>query len=418
MWRLPEWISRMGKFENASTGKLATVNLADPAVHTETDLTEFWRLLRREQPMHWNRASDSAPGFWVLSKHSDIMSVYRDETNFTSEKGNVLATLLQGYDTASGKMLAVTGGQRHRDVRNALLKAFSPRALGRVVERVKSNTARRISMAVQLGELDFAAEVADHIPMGTICDLLGVPECDRAYLLRLNKSALSSDDPGEADSDAWAARNEILMYFMELAAERRREPQEDVVSALATALINGEPLTPHEIVFNCYSLILGGDETSRFAMIGAVHALIEHPDQWQFLKSGGVALDTAAEEVLRWTTPAMHFGRVARQDVQVRDQVVRAGAVVTLWNCSANRDEEVFAAADVFDLGRTPNKHLTFGFGPHFCLGAYLGRAEIHALLDALRSQVGYIEAAGEVRRTRSNLLSGFSRLPVVMTRA
>jgi cytochrome P450 len=408
----------MSRFEDANTGELATVNLADPAVHADMDLTEFWRELRREQPVHWNPASGSAPGFWVLSRHSDIMSVYRDETKFTSENGNVLDTLLRGHDTASGKMLAVTDGQRHRDVRNALLKAFSPRALGRVVERVRDGTAGRISMALQLGELDFAAEVADHIPMGTICDLLGVPGYDRPYLLRLNKSALSSDNPGETDSDAWAARNEILMYFLELAAERRREPREDVVSALATASINGEPLTPHEIVFNCYSLILGGDETSRFSMIGAVHALIEHPDQWQSLKSGRAALDTAVEEVLRWTTPAMHFGRMARQNLQVRDQAVQAGDVVTLWNCSANRDEEVFAAPDMFDLGRAPNKHLTFGFGPHFCLGAYLGRAEIHSLLEALRSQVGHIEAAGEARRTRSNLLSGFSRLPVVLTPA
>jgi cytochrome P450 len=405
----------MRQLASLAIDDLASIDLADPSTHAETDLTEMWRLLRRSRPVYWHPARHSAPGFWVLSRHADIVSVYRDNVNFTSEKGNVLTTLLQGGDTAAGKMLAVTDGQRHREVRNALLKAFSPRALSRVAERVRATTEGRIADAVAVGRIDFAAEVADHVPMGTICDLLGVPEADRAHLLQLNKSALSSDDPDETYSDSWAARNEILMYFSELAADRRRKPEDDVVSALATALINGEPLTPHEIIFNCYSLILGGDETSRMAMSGAVHALARHPDQWRALKSGEAGLDTAVEEVLRWTTPALHFGRVATRDVVVRDQPIKAGDIVTLWNCSANRDEEMFEAPETFDLQRTPNKHVAFGFGPHFCLGAHLARVEINALLHSLCSRVDSIELAGPVGRIRSNLLGGINRLPVTL---
>ncbi len=399
----------------ATADDLASINLADPATHADTDLSGVWLLLRNTQPLYRHPEVGSAPGFWVVSKHADVSAIYRDTDNFTSEKGNVLTTLLQGGDTAAGKMLAVTDGRRHTQLRNVLLKAFSPRALERVADRIRSNTERRLREAVAHGTFDFAAEVADHIPMGTICDLLGVPESDRAHLLRLNKSALSSEEPGEAYSDAWAARNEILMYFAELAQQRRNVRQDDVVTALATATIDGEPLTLHEIIFNCYSLVLGGDETSRFSMSGAVHAFAEHPDQWRALKQGDVEVRSAVEEVLRWTTPAMHFGRVARRDVTIRDRTIRAGDVVTLWMCSANRDEEVFADPYTYDLGRTPNKHLSFGLGPHFCIGAYLARVEINALLTSLRTLVDTIEVSGPVHRTRSNLLSGISRLPVTM---
>jgi cytochrome P450 len=149
-----------------------------------------------------------------------------------------------------------------------------------------------------------------------------------------------------------------------------------------------------------------------------VHAFTEHPDQWQALKDARVGVDTAVDEVLRWATPAMHFGRVAVRDVALRDQTIRAGDVVTLWNCSANRDEEVFAEPDTYDLGRSPNKHVTFGHGPHFCLGAHLARAEIGALLTALREHVDHIELAAPVRPVYSNFLRGISELPVTMTPA
>ncbi len=146
---------------------------------------------------------------------------------------------------------------------------------------------------------------------------------------------------------------------------------------LATGTLEGKPLTMDEIVVNCYSLILGGDETSRLSMTGAVAAFLEHPHQWRALLKGEVEVSTAVEEVLRWTTPAIHFGRSALEDVPVGDrgQEIKAGDIVTLWNTSANMDEEVFADPGRFDLARTPNKHIAFGYGPHFCLGAYLGRA-------------------------------------------
>ncbi|MFI1288118.1 cytochrome P450 [Streptomyces sp. NPDC020792] len=392
---------------------VSTVDLTDPRTFEENDLREYWRRLRTTRPLHWHPPTGDAPGFWVLSRYADVMALYKDNKRLTSERGNVLVTLLAGGDSAAGKMLAVTDGARHRNLRNVLLKAFSPQALKPITDRVRANTTRLVVEAVRRGECDFATEVAEHIPMNTISDLLGVPTADREFLLNLNKSALSSNEEGQSATDAWLARNEILLYFNELVAERRAKPTEDVISVLANSTVNGEPLSEEVIVLNCYSLILGGDETSRLSMIDAVRTLTRHPDQWQLLRDRGVTLESATEEVLRWATPAMHFGRRAVTDVELHGQVIAGGDIVTLWNSSANWDEEVFADPYVFDLNRSPNKHITFGYGPHFCLGAYLGRVEVNAMLDALRTYSTGFEVTGEPQRIHSNFLTGLSSLPV-----
>ncbi|OPF84589.1 cytochrome P450 [Streptomyces antioxidans] len=395
---------------------LDQVDLTDPQTFLNRELPPMWRRFRELSPVHWHPTEGLMPGFWVLSRYRDVMAVYRDNRAFTSEKGNVLTTLLQGGDSASGKMLAVTDGVRHREIRNLLLKAFAPRVLEPVVDAVRRRTEGLVRAAVERGSCDFAQDVAEHIPMATIADLLGVPESDRGYLLTLTKQALSAEEAGQSVEESLIARNELLLYFADLAEDRREEPTEDVISALATATIDGEPLTEEEIVFNCYSLILGGDETSRLSMICGMRELIEHPVQWKRLRAGDVAVESAVEEVLRWVTPAMHFGRRAVVDTEIGGQHIKAGDIVTMWNTAANYDDEVFAEPEVFDLGRTPNKHVSFGYGPHFCLGAYLGRAEIHAMLTALRTMVTEAELTGPGRPIHSNFLHGYSSLPVSLT--
>lgn len=397
----------------AEPGDLAKLNLADPGTHAEYDLTEVWSRLRADDPVHWHPPVDSAPGFWVVTRFADVSALYFDNKRLTSEKGNVLSTLLAGGDSAAGVMMAVTDGRRHTEIRRILLRAFSPRALGGVVENLEELSRTLLREMVSAGGGDFARDVAGHIPLATICDLLGVPAGDRGALLEWTKAALSADGPGQSAADIWQARTNILGYFETLARQRRVKPGKDAVSVLASAMINGRPLSMDEIVSNCYSLILGGDETSRLAMSSAVLAFIEHPAQWRAWKRGEVDTATAVEEVLRWTTPAMHFGRTAVADVEVGGRLIRAGDIVTLWNSSANRDEETFPDPFRFDLSRSPNKHISFGYGPHFCIGAYLGRAEIAALLTGLREMVTGLELDGEPRWIYSNLLSGMSDLPV-----
>ncbi|MGC9441183.1 cytochrome P450 [Streptomyces sp. WG5] len=395
---------------------LTDIDLTDPRtfLDRQKELVGIWRAFRTQDPVHWHPVQGRAvPGFWVLSRYRDVMEVYRDNKRFTSERGNVLATLLEGGDSAAGRMLAVTDGRRHRDLRNVLLKAFAPRVLEPVVEGVRRRADRLVREAVARGTCDFAQDVAEHIPMATIADLLGVPTADRDYLLSLTKQALSSEEEGQSEEEALVARNELLLYFSDLAADRREDPRDDVVSVLAAATVDGEPLNEQEIVLNCYSVIIGGDETSRLSMICGMHELIEHPEQWRRLKEGEVTVESAVEEVLRWVTPAMHFGRRALTDVEIGGRTIRAGDVVTLWNSSANYDEDVFDRPEVFDLRRTPNKHVSFGYGPHFCLGAYLGRAEIHAMLSALRTHVAEAALTSPGRPIHSNFLHGYSSLPV-----
>lgn len=395
------------------TNELMAVNLVDHRSHVEADLTDYWQLLRSEFPVYWHAPTELGPGFWVVSRYADIVSIYKDTENFTSEQGNVLVTLLAGTDSAAGQMLPVTDGPRHRDLRNLMLKAFSPRALDRVAEAVQANTRRLVAAAIRRGESDVVAEVAAHVPSITIAKLLGVPETDRPHLLRLTMSALSSERADQSPEEAWLARNEILVYFGNLLASKRENPADDVISTLAHAELDGVPLTDQDIVLNCYSLVLGGDETSRLAIADAVDTLARHPAQWELLRAGTVSLDSATEEVLRWSTPAMNFGRTAVQDVHVAGQEFRAGDLVTMWVTSANRDEAVFPDPYVFDLARSPNKHLSFGHGPHFCLGAFLSRVEIREVLDALRTFSKGFEVFGEPRRIHSNFMTGMAYLPV-----
>jgi cytochrome P450 len=388
-------------------------NLADPGTYADHDMTTVWTTLRSESPVYWHPESSRGPGFWVLTRYADVIEVLRDDMTYVSSKGNVLATLLQGRDPAGGRMIAVMDGEPHTELRKLLLRAFSPRVLEHLVHRVRQTARRLVTAAVERGECDFARDIASVIPLETICDLLDIPVSDRPQVLKLTKSALSLDQKSCYAEAELSARRDILAYFSGLIDERRKCTGTDPISLMIDSMPPGRRLDDIEIILNCYSLIMGGDETARLAMIGAVKALAEDPEQWAVLKDGKTSVESAAEEVLRWTTPTMHFGRVAAADSYLAGQHITAGDIVTLWLASANRDEQVFPQADKFQLGRSPNKHLSLGYGRHFCLGAYLGRVEIAAMLDAMRTFVTRIEQTGPEQRIFSNFLSGMSSLPI-----
>lgn len=406
----------MSLLELPTAPEPAAVDLTDPQTFVDLDQRAMWRRFRQESPVHRHPGGAHTPGFWVISRYADAVAVYRDNKRFTSERGNVLATLLQGEDSASRKMLAVTDGPRHREIRNLMLKSFSPRVLAPVVDGVRAHTSRLMRGALAAGEVDFVAEVVDHIPIHTMGDLLDIPDADRPQLVEWNTMTLSRQDSGDSEFESLMARNEILLYLTGLVEERRRKPGEDVLSTLAAATIDGVPLTEDEIVLNCYSLILGGDESTRMSITGGLEALAGNPEQWRRLKAGEVSTASATEEILRWTTPAMHFGRRALVDVPLGGQVIAAGDIVTLWNSSANFDEEVFTDPDRFDIGRTPNKHVVFGHGPHFCLGAFLGRVHVEAMVEALRTTVAEVRVLNPARRLYSNFIHGYSGLSVSFT--
>ncbi|MFJ9136954.1 cytochrome P450 [Streptomyces sp. NPDC102256] len=396
------------------TDDLNRVDLTDPSTFLRTDMEDFWRRVRTEQPVYLHPATDRGSPFWVVSRHADVMAVLQDAERFSSQPGNMMSSLHKpGGDPAAGKILALTDAPRHNAMRTILLKAFSPRIRKGVTDKLQQRVDQILGHGVGTGTFDFAKEVAEVIPMGTICDLLGFPSTDHKYVLDLSREAVSADDEGQTEEDVWLSRNELLIYSQEIIETRREDPQDDLISAMATCRINGEPMTDDEVVVNCYGFILAGDHTSRLAMVGALLAFAQHPDQWRALKEGRVSIASAVEEIVRWTTPAMHIGRTATADVTIGGRTIREGEHVILWITSANRDESVFPDPHRFDLARTPNKHLGFGFGPHFCFGSYLGRAEIAAVLKTLVSRVDRIELTGDPKALYSTFLRGYSSLPV-----
>jgi cytochrome P450 len=389
--------------------ELAEIDLLDPRTFVDYDLTSLWRTLRHEAPVYRHPG-----GFWVITRYADVVAVYKDQARFSSQSGNVLSTLAAGGDSAGGRMLAVTDGPSHRRMRTAIVDSLRPSTMSALAERLRARTRELVGRMTGGEPFDFATEIAEHLPMGTICDLMDVPAGDRAQLLEWNKQALSSDTEGATEDDALLARGEIVTYLAELVQERRDRAGHDVVSALiAHRPGDGPPLTDEEIIYNCYSLLIGGDESSRMSAICGVLAFCDYPDQWRRVRTGEVSVDAAVEEVLRWTTPAMHVGRRATRAVDFGGHRIGAGDTVTLWNSSANRDETVFRDPDTFNAGRRPNRHLAFGYGPHFCVGAQLGRLELRILLDTLRTSVTGMSLAGKPQRVYSNFLFGYSALPV-----
>jgi Cytochrome P450 len=397
---------------------LLHVDLADPLLHTEKDLSQLWRRLRAERPLYWQPPKEGRPGFWALTRYEDVLAGYRDAERFSSDHGNTLDTLLQGGDPAAGLMLPTTNGPRHAELRGQLMKAFSPRALARTVASLRVAARQLVEEALDKEIFDFAEDVAGQLPLRAICDLLDVPQDDRRSLLAMTSSALGSDNKDGLHRDNWVAKSEILVYFSGLAARRRRDPQDDIISLLTQCRVSGELLSDEEVVLNCYSLILGGDETTRLSLIGGVAALLDNPDQWRAYQDGQVDTGTAVEEILRWTTPTSHAGRTAGADITLHGQTIKAGDIVTLWNASANRDPDAFEEPDQLLLSRKPNRHVTFSFGSHFCLGAYLARTEIGAVLGDMRELVGTMIAAGPAQRLYSNFLNGYDSLPLSWERA
>lgn len=386
---------------------LDDLDLLDPQVHAAHDLTPLWRRLRAHDPV---RRHDR---FWSVTRHADVLRVVRDPDTFTSLQGNMLRTLLRGHDPGAGKMIVVTDGPKHAGLRRLLTPGFGPRTLGPVTRSIAEATRDLLAALVRRGGGDFVAEVAAQVPLRAICDLLGVPEHDRLRVLELTGEAMLGETPATSDRAARIAQSEILLYYTRLAAERRTAPGDDVISLL----VSGEAeLTEEEVLLNCYNLIIGGDETARLAMAGGLLALATYEKEWARLRADPSLVETATEEILRWTTPAAHVGRMAVRDAEIGGRRIGEGEVVALWTASANRDEAVFDEPDRFDVGRRPNKHLTFGYGPHFCLGAQLARAEIRALLSELRRTVSAVEVTGPVTWLPSNFVNGVATLPVALS--
>jgi cytochrome P450 len=368
--------------------------------------------LRAEAPV----AFDSERGAWVLSRHAEVTLASRDPATFCSGKGILVIEIGAEYDAPPTMMH--TDPPAHTRYRKLVQPAFAPPVM-RALDATIRDRARRAVAAIPAGEpVDVVGDLAVPFPLRVISDLLGIPEDDWPRFFEWSEAAIpgATDWPQERID---ALMGEMVTYLLATAAARRADPHDDVISLLANVEADGDRLDDGELAMFLVQLLVAGNETTRNALSGGLVAFSENPDQWARLRREPHLVDRAVDEILRWTTPVVYFMRTTTRPVTLDGRSIPAGAPVVLHYMSANRDKTEFGpTADLFDITRDPNHHLSFGSGPHFCLGAALARIELRAMLDALTERFAAVEPAGPVDRSMSLVIAGVRSAPLVLREA
>ena len=372
--------------------------------------------------MHWVEAPTVNP-FYVVTRYADVKAVEADSAVFLNGPRSILFTKESDEkiqrDGHLLKMLVNMDGAEHAGHRRFVADWFRPKNLEPLEARLTSLAEESVQRMIDAGgECDFAREIAMPFPLEVILAMLGLPESDYPRMLTLTQEIFAPEDPEQARSPEMLASmmatvQDFMTYFAQLSASRVAVPTDDLASAIAHGEIDGVPISLEEQIGHYALIATAGHDTTSSAMSGGLLALIEHPEQLRRLQEDSSLLDSAVEEILRWTTPVKHFMRTATEDVEVGGTLVRAGQDVLLSYWSANFDEEVFEDPFTFDIGRSPNKHLSFGFGAHYCLGATMARRELRALFAELVPRINHIELAGRPDYTLATFVSGLRRLPI-----
>jgi cytochrome P450 len=393
---------------------------ADPLAYTdESKLHAALAHLRAHAPVSRVEVPDYRP-FWAITKHADIMAIERDNAMFTNSPRPVLMTAeADDQQAAVGiNTLIHMDDPQHRVVRAIGADWFRPKAMRALKVRVDELAKRFVDNMRELGnECDFVQEVAVNYPLYVIMSMLGLPEDDFPRMLKYTQEMFGNDDAelqrGTTKEEQMMSLLDMFAYFTAVTASRRENPTEDLASAIANATINGEPLSDIETV-SYYSIIAAaGHDTTSAVISGGLQALIDHPDQRERLRANMELMPLATEEMIRWVTPVKEFMRTAREATTVRGVPIAAGDSVLLSYASANRDEDVFDDPFRFDVGRDPNRHIAFGYGVHFCLGAALARMEVNSFFSELVPRLESVELAGEPRHMATIFVGGLKHLPI-----
>jgi cytochrome P450 len=394
--------------------------LADPLAYTdEPKLHAALAHLRANAPVSWVEVPNYRP-FWAITRHADIMNIERDDALFTNWPRPVLTT-------AEGDELQAAAGVRtlihlddpqHRVVRAIGADWFRPKAMRALKVRVDELAKNYVDKMMAVGpECDFVQEVAVNYPLYVIMSLLGIPESDFSRMLKLTQELFGSDDNefkrGSSNEDQLPALLDMFGYFNAVTTSRREHPTEDLASAIANARIDGEPLSDIDTVSYYLIVATAGHDTTSATISGGLQGLIENPDQLDRLRDNLGLMPLATEEMIRWVTPVKEFMRTAAEDTTVRGVPIAAGESVLLSYVSGNRDEDVFSDPFRFDVGRDPNKHLAFGYGVHFCLGAALARMEVSSFFAELLPRLKSIELTGGPQHVATTFVGGLKHLPV-----
>lgn len=402
---------------------MALVDISNPDLYVPGVPFERFERLRREEPLSWHEEENGA-GFWALVRHEDVAAAGRDWRTFSSSWGSTLDELDEEQLAVRRSMLDMDP-PAHTRLRRLIGPSFTPKVITAYEQAIRLMTREVVERVVAKGEFDLVDEISKPVPVLWLCEHLGIPTDDADLLIELTDRMLGQDDPDyqELDADPEVVRLapfgtlaglESFEYAAELAHSRRSAPQDDVMTQILFAEPKGEPLTDGEFQNFFSVLMIAGQEASRHSVSHGTNLLLSHPDALEALVADPEGLmATATEEIIRWSSPIYQFRRTATEDVEMHGRTIRAGDKVTLWYISANFDETVIPDPYVFDIRRDPNEHLSFGRGPHLCIGAGLARLQVRITFEELLAHLPRMELVGEPERLRSNFIHGIKRMPV-----
>ncbi|GGK71521.1 cytochrome P450 [Sphaerisporangium melleum] len=377
------------------------------------------RWLRANEPVHWHEGEQEPgwPGFWAVTRHEDVVHISRRSELFSSAKKLALFDEMPEEARALQRLMMLNQDPPEHTRRRSLVnRGFTPRQIGVLEEHIRDICHALVDEALAKGGADFVTDIAAPLPLYVICELLGAPVEDRDKLFQWSNRMIGADDPDYAASpeEGGAAAMEVYAYANRLAAKRREEPGDDLVTKLLQPGEDGESLTQDEFDLFVLLLVVAGNETTRNAASGGMLALFEHPEQWERLVRDPSLARTAADEIVRWVSPVNLFRRTATRDLTLRDKQIKEGDKVVVFYSSANRDEDVFDRPASFDIGRDPNPHIGFGGGgAHFCLGNHLAKLELRVLFEVVAERMPGLRRSGDAKRLRSYFINGIKTLPV-----
>jgi cytochrome P450 len=383
---------------------------------------DIWTRLRREDPVHWWEQGEGRP-FWAITKHADITTIGKRPDLFLNGPRLVMSHLperppMDGFPPTLIQM----DNPQHTTYRNLISHRFRPAALRRMhadIEKIGKEIVDALIEETDEGTCDFVQRVSAPLPIAVIAWMLGVPKSDWNLLFDWTNRTIGSGDPeyqqeGKTPEEtARTAMIELFTYFAKLVEERKKRPDDDLISVFTQARVDGQPLPPMDVLALCLIIVIAGNETTRNATSGGMLAFIQHQGELRKLQRDVSLLPKAVEEVVRWVSPLIHFARTATQDFELRGKTIRAGDALALFYPSANRDEAIFEDPFTFRIDRHPNRHLGFGVGEHFCLGAHVARLELQIAYKHLLPRIEEIELAGPVDRLHSALVGGVKHLPI-----
>ena len=406
-----------------TTVRQAGLALADPATYAdEALLHDALVTLRRDEPVCWVDPLPEVNPFWAVTRHADVLEVERNHALFHNAPRPLLAPAYEDQRVIDEGQILNTlihmDDPRHKVMRAIAADWFRPKALRDLEMRVRELAKRYVDKLMELGgECDFVPDIAMHYPLYVILSLLGLPESDFAQIRKLTQEMFGGQDAelqrGQTPEEQLQAALDMLAYFQRLTADRRAEPTEDLASTIANARIDGEPLNDLDAASYYVIIATAGHDTTSSTVAGGLHALVEHPDQLRRLREQPSLMPLAADEMIRWVTPVKEFMRTATVDYELHGVPIKQGDSLLLSYPSANRDEDVFDTPFSFDVGRSPNRHLAFGFGAHYCLGAILARMEVAAFFAELVPRLESVELADTPQWIATTFVGGLKHLPI-----